>query len=253
MNLNIKHFVSFVTILFFLSCKEQPTSLKQIVGKEININDSIAPKDSILSYVLPFTNRINAVLDSTIAYAPNSISKDDGELNTTAGNLMADITLAEANPIFLKRTGKNIDFVLLNFGGIRSIISKGNINRRTAYEVMPFENNIVVAALKGASVRKLVSYLVNGHVPHPISGLQVVLDKDDKLQFVNIQGKPFNEDQTYYVATSNYLLNGGDNMNFFKEATEVTDLNYLIRNAMIDYFMKVDTVAPVVDGRFKKI
>ena len=43
------------------------------------------------------------------------------------------------------------DIVLLNNGGIRSIISKGPISEKTAFELMPFENSIVVVKLKGSS------------------------------------------------------------------------------------------------------
>jgi len=59
-----------------------------------------------------------------------------------------------------------------------------------------------------------------------------------------------NPERTYNVATSDYLVSGGDNMGFFKNNTSVTNTDYLIRNAMIDYFKKVDTLAPKVDNRF---
>ena len=44
----------------------------------------------------------------------------------------------------------------------------------------------------------------------------------------------------YYVATSDYLANGGDNMTFFKESTIKFDIEYKLRNMLIDYFKKVD-------------
>ena len=66
---------------------------------------------------------------------------------------------------------------------------------------------------------------------------------------MNIQGKPFDENRSYYVATSNYLATGGDNMKFFRSGSKITDLQYLIRNAMIDYFKKTDTLRARVDDR----
>ena len=143
--------------------------------------------------------------------------------------------------------------MILNHGGIRSIISKGAVSTRTAYEVMPFENTIVVVELNGKSVRELVSFLIRSNRAHPISGIQIVIDKDDSLQYLNIQGKPFNEDQNYYVATNNYLVSGGDDMGFFKDGLKITEIDYLVRNALIDHFKKVDTLAPSVDDRFYKL
>jgi 2',3'-cyclic-nucleotide 2'-phosphodiesterase (5'-nucleotidase family) len=253
MSLNFKHFVVFITILGLSSCKQESQTLSKIAGKQISIDSTFIADDSIASYITPYRNRVNTILDSTLAFAPHLITKEDKALNTTAGNLMADIILSESTPIFNSRTQKEIDFVVLNHGGIRSIISQGPVTARTAYQVMPFENTIAVVALSGKSVRDLISYLITSDRPHPISGLQIVLDKNDELVSVNVQGKPFDENRTYFVATSSYLVQGGDNMVFFKDGLEVVDLNYLIRNAMIDYFKKIDTLRAEIDDRFIKL
>lgn len=253
MILKIQHFVIFATILCLCACKDSSIQLSKISGEQIPITDSINGTDSIDLFVAPYRNRINEVLDSTLAYAPKQITKNDGEYNTSAGNLMADIMLSEANPIFKARTGQEIDFVISNHGGIRSIISEGKVNARTAYEVMPFDNSIVVVALKGKDVRDLVAFLINAKNPHPIAGIQIILNKNETLKNVNINGLPFDENRTYNVATSNYLADGGSNMGFFKDSLKTSDLNYLIRNAMIDYFKKIDTLTADVDDRFIKI
>lgn len=252
MHLKIQHFVIFITLGGLISCRDA-TSLAEIEGREIGITDTIKASDAIENFVSPYRKRIDAVLDSALAYAPLTISKTDGTYNTTAGNLIADIVLSEAEPIFKSRTGGDIDFVLLNHGGIRSIIPMGKVTARSAYEVMPFENSIVVAELSGKSVKDLVLYLRDSGRAHPISGLQVVLDRANEIETIRIQGKPLDENRTYNVATSDYLLNGGDNMMFFKDAEKITKIDYKIRNAMIDYFNKVDTIAPVVDDRFYRM
>ncbi|MEN8798050.1 MAG: 5'-nucleotidase, partial [Flavobacteriaceae bacterium] len=179
--------------------------------------------------------------------------KNDGRYNSSAGNLMADIVIHQSNPVFQSRTNERIDFVVLNHGGIRSVISKGNVSSRTAYEVMPFDNTIVVVQMKGKAIRDLVSHLIRSSRPHPISGLQIIIDKKDQLSSVSIQGEPFDENRTYDVATSDYLFNGGDNMVFFKDGSQHFELQYFIRNAMIDYFEKVDTLRAAVDDRFLKL
>lgn len=253
MNLKIQQFVIFITILFSSSCMQQPQTLSRIQAKQLAINDSIPATELIEVFIAPYRKRVNEVLDSALAYAPYPITKTDGPYNSSAGNLLADILLEEANPIFKSRTQKEIDFVVLNHGGIRSIISEGKISARTAYEVMPFDNTIVVVALDGKSVRNLIGFLISEGRAHPISGLQIVLANDGSLQSVNIRGAPFDENRIYNVATSNYLVDGGDNMGFFKDGLSITETNYLIRNAMIDYFAKVDTVAPQVDDRFMKM
>lgn len=249
-DLKLKQFVVFITFCFLISCRTDTGKLAEIHGKQIPIDSTLTETDSISNFVAPYRNRINQVLDSTLAYAPKSLLLDDGERNTSMGNLMADIVFQETAPIFKSRTGKDLDFVVLNRGGVRSIISAGNVSARNAYEVMPFENYIVVVELSGSAVRQLLDFLAKASRSHPISGVQIVTDKNRSLESVNIQGKPFDESRNYYVATSDYLVQGGPSTGFFHEIISTTDTDYLLRNAIIDYFKKVDTLKAVVDDRF---
>jgi 2',3'-cyclic-nucleotide 2'-phosphodiesterase (5'-nucleotidase family) len=253
MILKIKHFVIFTTILFLTGCKQGPMVLSKIEAELLPIDSTLVKVDSIDTFVTPYRNRINAVLDSTLAYAPKMITKVDGEFNTSAGNLMADIIMSEANPIFKSRIGNEIDIVLLNHGGIRSIISKGTVSARTAYQVMPFENSIAVVELKGSAIIDVVEFLIKSGRAHPVSGIQITMEPSGKLKSIKIKGKPLDTKRNYYVATSDYLVSGGDNMVFFKDGQSITNLNYLIRNAMIDNFKKVDTISANVDNRFVKL
>jgi hypothetical protein len=51
------------------------------------------------------------------------------------------------------------------------------------------------------------------------------------------------------VGTNDYLSNGGDNMNFFKKGVQKFDLEYKLRNILIDYFKEVDTIPVIKDVR----
>lgn len=235
------------------SCKQGSVGLAKIETTQLPVDSTLTSVDSIDAYIAPYRNRVREILDSTLAYAPKVITKDDGEYNTSAGNLMADIILSEARPIFKSRTKKEVDFVVLNHGGIRSVISAGKVSPKTAYEVMPFENSIAVVTLDGSAVLELAEFLSNSGRAHPISGMQIILSPSGKIRSIRIGGRPLDPDREYHVATSDYLVSGGDDMVFFKKAKAVHNLNYLVRNAMIDYFKKVDTLRASVDDRFIKL
>lgn len=248
-----KHILKLCFLLLIFSCN-QDFQLTKIEGKRIDINDSIPSDQSIENFIKPYREHVNNNLDSIISYAPATYTKSDGEFNTAIGNLMADAVFTESNPIFNKRTGKNIDFVLLNHGGIRSIISKGNITARTAYEVMPFENSVVVAAIKGSQVKDMMNYLARAKRAHPLSNqVQLTLNKDFEMVTATINNNPIDETKTYYVATNDYLYNGGDRMTFFQPNDSLYVLDYKIRNVLIDYFKKKDTLNPKRDNRFIQI
>lgn len=224
--------------------------ISKIEGKQIGIKDSLAINQEFENEIAPYRARLKEDMNTIISYAPKTYSKTDGDLNTAIGNLMADIVFKQGNSIFNKRTNKNIDAVILNHGGIRSIISEGNITTETAFQVMPFENSIVVVALKGQQIDSMMQYLSKAKKAHPVQGITLTLDKDYSISEALIQGKPIIKDKTYYLATNDYLYDGGDSMLFFKPNDTTYYLNYKIRNAMIDYFKKVDTINPKIDNRF---
>lgn len=240
-------------IIFCLFACKQEVHLSKIEGERLSISDSLVGDPDIEAFIKPFRDHVNNDLDSILAYAPETYSKTDGDYNTAIGNFMADAVLQESNPIFKQRTGKDIDMVILNHGGIRSIISKGDITARTAYEVMPFENSVVVVALPGTQVQLLTEFLSKRSRAHPIAGLKLTLNADDSIASASINGQPLDTEKTYYVATNDYLYNGGDRMTFFHPNDSLYVLDYKIRNVLIDYFKKIDTLQPLRDDRFTKL
>lgn len=236
------HFVLFITFLILFSGCKSNYQVVKVEGKQIGISDTSSENIEIENFIKPYRDHINKDLDSVLAFCPETLDKSKGEWQTNIGNFMADVCFSESNKIFNKRYGKTIDICLLNHGGIRSIIPKGNVTTRTAFEVMPFENNMVVAALKGNQIMEMVHYLIAEKKPHPLSGIQITLDKNNTFKSVFINNQPLELDKIYYVATSDYLVNGGDNMNFFQKNTRLFNLDYKIRNLLIDYFKAVDVV-----------
>ena len=239
----------FSILLLITSCGDNLQLFKAETSR-IEINSEINVDSTILKFIEPYKKNIDKDLFTTFAYSTYNLDKKDGELNTAIGNMMADAVLELSSPVFKLKKNKNIDFVLLNYGGIRSIISKGNINEKTAYNLMPFENEVVVTKLIGKDIYELIDYLRIVKRAHPISGLKLELDKNYELINAKINNKNIDIKKYYYVATSDFLLNGGDKMDFFNKSLENTFLDYKIRDLLIDYFIKMDTLKPKIDNRF---
>lgn len=245
----VKHFVLFLTILFWAACTAPKSVVTQIDGKNIPVDVTDTHSNNLETFIAPYRNHINKDLDNVLAYSPETLDKSKGIWQTNIGNFMADVCLKEGNRVFEAKEHKKIDFCLLNHGGIRAIIPQGNVTTRTAFEVMPFENNLFVTALNGEQVIEMAHYIAEEKKPHPLSGIQIIYDQNLQLKALFIQGKPVEKDKLYYVATSDYLLHGGDRMNFFLKNKKVYDLNYKIRNILIDYFKQVDTLEIATDKR----
>ncbi|RTY95097.1 5'-nucleotidase C-terminal domain-containing protein [Flavobacterium sp. GT3R68] len=246
----LKHFVLFLTFILSVSCGTQKYQVTKIEGKEIPITDKNKEVPEIEAFIKPYREHIDKDLSTVLANAPETLDKS-GQWQTTIGNLMADVTFQRSNMVFNKREKKQIDICLLNHGGIRSIIPKGNVTARTAYEIMPFENSAIVIALKGEHIMEMLNYIISEKKPHPLSGMTFTIDKNNAPKNILIQGKPLDSGKIYYVVTSDYLSNGGDKMDFFKKGVASYDLEYKLRNILIDYFKEVDTIPVINDVRIR--
>ncbi|MEO6174866.1 MAG: 5'-nucleotidase [Flavobacterium circumlabens] len=238
----LKLFVIFLTLFFITSCSKKNYNLTKIEGKLLPVTEKASETPAIESFIAPYRNHINKDLDSILAYAPETLDKSSGKWQSTIGNLMADVCVERGNLVFKAREKKSIDLCLLNHGGIRAILPKGNVTSRTAFEIMPFENSMVVMALKGDQILEMCSYIIKAQKAQPLSGMTFTIAKDKTPKNIMIQGKPLDLTSTYYVATNDYLANGGDSMTFFAKSVQKYDLNYKLRDVLIDYFKEVDTI-----------
>ena len=243
-----KLFVIFLTLLFVVSCSKQNYNVTKIAGKLLPITEKENQVAQIENFIKPYREHNNKDLDSILAYCPVTLDKS-GKWQSTIGNLMADVSLMRGNLVFEARENRKIDICLLNSGGIRSILPKGNITARNAFEIMPFENSMVVIALKGEQISEMVDFLIADKKPHPLAGIIFTIDKNNQSKNILVQGKPLNKETVYYVGTNDYLSDGGDNMNFFKKAIQKYDLDYKLRNILIDYLKQVDTIPVINDVR----
>ncbi|WP_372766117.1 5'-nucleotidase C-terminal domain-containing protein [Lutibacter sp.] len=244
-----KFIISFIIFLALFSCKSQLPQLVKIEGKQTSINEIIASDKIIENTIKPYRDKVEKEMTTVISYTPINLNRTDGDLESSLGNLMADLCYQRANPVFNSRTGKSIDFAMFNYGGIRSGISKGDITNENAFNLMPFENSLVVVELTSEKIKELVDYLISQNKAHPLSK-HINLVITDNGYTLKINNAALDTSKTYFVLTSDYLQNGGDNMNFFKNPVNLYKIDYKVRNAIIDYLKETDTLKVTLDGRF---
>lgn len=245
----LKQIVLFLTFILASGCGSPKYHITKIEGKEIGITDKNGENKEIADFIKPYRDNIDKDLSTVLAYSPETLDKSKGKWETAIGNMMADASLEFSNRVFQKRENKTVDLCLLNFGGIRSIIPKGDVTTRTAFEIMPFENRLFVAELKGSEILEMIRYIIAEKKAHPLAGMSFVIGKDQQPTQIVIAGKPFDATKNYYVVTSDYLTNGGDNMVFFKKAINLYDTDYKLRNVLIDYFKEIDTIRVTTNPR----
>lgn len=244
--------VSILLNTFLTSCQKNNIQIKKIKGKQIPINTSFNSDSVFTQIITPYKKKLQHKIDKILCYNPTILTREEKDLESSLGNLYADICFQKADSIFHLETGNHIDFALFNYGGIRTTIPKGNITVKNIFELMPFENKLVVTKLSGMQTQKLFNYLENRKEAHPISHLKLEI-KDDVLHKILIQNKPFDPSKSYFVLTHDYLQHGGDSMAFFKNPQNLFNTQYKVRDAIIAYLNSIDTLKTTTDNRFIKV
>ena len=246
-------FMKNIWILFFFSfliiaCKNNSYEVSKINAKQLKIVNEVKQDSSIIQLFTPYKKKMTNEITKSLSFSPKILERTDGNLQSTLGNLVADLSYEKANELFKNKTGKTVDFSMSNYGGIRAAIMKGDGTVSNAFELMPFDNTLVVVELNYDKIKALFNYFVAKKRAHPLSkNIQLTIKNDSYNVLIN--GKAIKKDKTYFVATSNYLQKGGDGMIFFSEPESLFDSNFLIRDAIVDYFESKDTLSANLDNR----
>ncbi len=188
--------------------------------------------DSATYYkILPYQKSLNADMHAVLAFSDQALEK--GQPEGLLGDFVADACLQIANQSYYPDDGKKIDFVFLNNGGLRNALPKGNITKGNVFELMPFENELVVLKINGALVKKIFNFIASKDGA-PVAGARFSI-KDKQAVNVLINNAVFDSTQTYKAVTSDYLANGGDQLFFLANVKERESINLKVRDAIIQY------------------
>ncbi len=129
------------------------------------------------------------------------------------------------------------DIVILNAGGVRVAIDKGDITIETAYTVLPFSNTLYVLEMTGAEVKQVLedalsNYLDKGgsygSFPYPASiryTIEASRPINQRVTLLDIRDKkgkwsPIDQAKMYKVGTISFLASGQDGYTTFGQVLE---------------------------------
>lgn len=212
---------------------------------EASVSDS-----STDAFINPYRKELESEMNVVLARSLYPLEK--GQPESLLGNFVADLCMETA--IELYKEDPPIDFCVLNNGGLRNSLPKGNITRGKVFELMPFENELVVLTLSSETTMQLLEYIA-AHNGVPVSGLRMSI-KEGIPSDILIGGSKFDTSRSYKVVTSDYLATGGDSMTMFADALKTEQVGIMIRDAIIQYLISSNSKQPFIsaqtDGRISK-
>jgi 2',3'-cyclic-nucleotide 2'-phosphodiesterase (5'-nucleotidase family) len=217
--------------------------------QNISINNELKTDEEFVKVIEPYKEKLDREMNQKISHTSVDLTKQGD--NSNLGNLLADYTFEGGNEWAKINLKKNVDAALINIGGIRTTIGKGDIMLKNIFEVMPFENEVIIVKIKGTDLQGLFDYYAKTQVNNPVSHLYIET-KNGQLNQSLINGQKIDTDKDYYIATSDYLALGGDNMKFFAKGESIPT-GIKLRDLFIEYFKKTPEVVPNTDVRLNFI
>ena len=229
--INICSHKIFIGICFILlvSCSSKINHFARYQDQTIRLDEGTSETDkNIDAMISPYRDKLSATMDEVIAVSDQELVKRKPSSNM--GNWMCDALMSGTRAIY----SGEIDFVIQNYGGLRiNSLAKGNVTVGNIFELMPFENFMVIAELDGENTKKLLDKIAESG-GWPVSReISFYISDQKTAENIKINGKEFDINKTYWIATSDYVVNGGDNMDFFRQAP-IVETGKLIRDILID-------------------
>ena len=233
--MKLKNYTIYIVAIIIIACSPS-YNLQSYNAEVIEVQ---SPVDStVLAIITPYQNGIESQMNEVLCVSEMEMKK--GRPESLLGNFVTDLCLNYADA----------HVCVMNTGGLRSALQKGNITRGDIYTLMPFENELVVLELDIESFKGLVDYITK-RGGEPFSGMTLkASSKGYDIEEVTRMEEyfDFNKGNKIRVLTSDYLANGGDKMWFFKDK-EQNKVGIKLRDAIIDHCSKSDTISSKLDNR----
>jgi 2',3'-cyclic-nucleotide 2'-phosphodiesterase / 3'-nucleotidase / 5'-nucleotidase len=210
--------------------------------------DEVVPDSAMLARVAGWNAGVALVAATPIGHNARTLTRSRGG-ESVLGDLVTDAM----------RAASGADFAFTNSGGLRADLAEGTVTKGSIYEVIPFDNTLVLVKLTGTQVRDLLEGgLTHGRIS-PQSGLRYRFDlsrpQGQRLLAVTLaDGSPLDEARTYTVAVNNFMASGGDNYDTLARIRDQVDTGILMRDALERHIIALTQDRPLdvkADGRIE--
>lgn len=232
-------------------------------GDPIQVNGDIAENADVVARVQELAQPLDEIRNKIVAETADVIdgNRDVCRVQECAmGNLVADALLDRVR-------SQGVSIAIMNSGGLRASIDKGEVTMGEVLTVLPFQNTLATFEITGADV---VAALENG-----VSQVEEVKGRFPQVAGLTFKwdaSKPANEGRivevmveadggwsaidpaaTYSVVSNNYVRGGGDGYDVFADnAKNVYDYGPNVESVVADYLSANAPYAPKLEGRISQ-
>lgn len=200
--------------------------------------DSKSYDPKLQAFIAPYKHIVDSVNNNVIGYSQTEVpnARRTGAYPNWASDMALDIAIDVVkqsedsdNPL------PEIDFAMMNVGGIRQPMPAGDITEGLILSTFPFSNKLNIVSIKGKDIIDALRIAAAKGGEGVSRNVLVVTDADKKLETVLINSKPVDPEKTYTLATIDYLAQGNDGLRSLGNNKLLWESKEILSEAVLDY------------------
>lgn len=246
MKINTK-FLFLVLAFLQISCSPKSWQIARATSSKIAIDSTteVNADKTYSEFLQPIKQSIDAKMNIIIGTAPETMRGYAPE--SLLSNFCTDL-FRQVGMDFL---GAKVDISIVNMGSLRTSIPAGDISIGKVFELMPFENELVIIWLRGDKLQELIQSFarVGGQ---GVSGMRMEIH-NGKAFHLTVNGLALDPLKLYTIATNDYLADGNDRMQELTHSERRINTGLKIRDILLNYIKseteKGNKIGSKLDGR----
>lgn len=240
----MRRFVFYLIITILFACgpaqyQAQSEQVQYLKPQKSN------PDSQMQALIQPYKKQLSAEMNTVVGTAVRELPL--GQPESLMGNWVADLVAEYCR----EQSETPVDFAVMNIGGLRiPSLPRGPITKGKLFELMPFDNTLVIVEVNGEVVKQLFQHLaLKGGWP---------VSKEVKLRIQNgraismqYKGQPIENERQYHIATNSYIASGGDDCSFFVDKKRV-ELGALFRDVLIQHTQRCTEKGQAIDAELQQ-
>ena len=224
------------------------TETGKAVFSHINIGngyDERAEKyEAMNEWLAPYAQQVDKKMNTRIATSESEMTNQKPAL----GNWVCDAVVEVGRQLY----GEEVQFSLMNRGGIRQNMPKGDVTEGDIESMLPFDNRLVVIRIKGEYLMRVFEALGVRGGDAASSAVKVVYTRDGHVRWAKINGKKVKNDQYYTLITIDYLANGGSRMGDLKKGEVLFEDTVPYGQHVLEYVKQLDAQGKTIKSTNEK-
>ncbi len=208
-------------------------------------------RKEMIDFLAPYKMKVDSV--NSLVIARSEVDMDNSDHKGSFANWAADFGFHFGRQIAdslrsIDNSFPKVDMAIMNVGGIRQPMKKGEVTEGQILSTFPFSNRMTLISLRGSDIIDAMQAAALRGGEAVSSNVRVVTDDNNKLIRVVIDGEEMNPDKEYVVSTIDYVAQGNDDMVTLANHKELWRDNKEMSQPLLKYIRHLNDLGLSIDS-----